>query len=464
MTIASLATLALLAVAAVQENYFTEWRSLQRSYRRVLLSKAVDEGDVRSARGFSVEIRQIVVPDLGNVDRCVTCHLGLDDPRMTDVPQPFAVHPGPFLHDHEMEKFGCTSCHLGQGRAASKGDAHASGKEVSWEQPLLPAPFNQAACGACHDPAHLAARGAPVLAAGFEIFRSQGCLGCHELGGRGGPLGPALDAVGDKGRHAFPFARITGGHQVWNWHREHLAAPQEVVPDSKMPSARVEDDGIDALITYLLSLRRSNLTESLTPRDRYEQRYQVWHTPPLSGVQLYRQFCYACHDEGLETVLHDSLGVAIPSIRNPDFLSVASKEFLMRNIREGRPTTYMPAWGEEAGGLNEEEIEKIADYLLEGRSEVREIAFTMVQATHPENGEQLFRRECLDCHGLAREQGDSPWLGDPVFQATYSDDLIGHTIAHGREGTLMIPYGLEADGPLTDQEIADVVAFIRTLK
>ena len=445
------------------ENYFTEWRSLQRQYQRVLLTKAEGEEEVKSARGFSVELRQVVAPDLGNVDRCVTCHLGLDDPRMNDVPQPFTVHPGPVLQDHDLEKFGCTCCHLGQGRATNSRDAHAWDTAVSWEQPVFPRPFTQSSCGVCHDPGHLGTLGAPVLASGFEIFRAQGCLGCHKLGGRGGPLGPALDTVGEKGRHGFSFAHISGEHQVWNWHVEHLSAPEEVVADSKMPAVPVDDEEIRALTTYLLSLRSSNLTEVLTPRDRYEQRYQVWHTPPLSGVQLYQQFCYACHGEGTETLLHDTLDVAIPSVRNPDFLAVASRELLVENIRRGRPTTSMPAWDETAGGLTDEEIGRIADYLLAERRVVREISFVMADTTDVSNGELIFLEECTECHGVTRETSFAPWLGDPVFQETHSDSLIGHVTRHGREDSLMMGYGEEIDGDLDDQQISDLVAFIRTL-
>jgi mono/diheme cytochrome c family protein len=463
LSISSLATLALLFVAAARENYFTEWRGAQRQYRQILLAKAEDEAQVRSARGFSVEIRQVVVPDLDRVDRCISCHLGLDDPRMVDVPQPFKAHPGPFLQDHEMDEFGCTSCHLGQGRATSRREAHAVEDGTFWEQPLLPAPFNQSSCGVCHDPEYLGSRGAPALAAGFELFRGEGCLGCHKLGGRGGPLGPSLDGIGDKSKHAFPFAHVSSDKQVWNWHVEHLLSPQEIVPDSLMTATELDEKGIDGLTTYLLSLRSSNLTERLTPRDRYEQRYQVWHTPPLSGEDLYRQFCYACHEEGIETVLHDTLEVAIPSIRNPDFLAVASREFLTQNLLEGRPTTAMPAWSRAAGGLSEGEIQRIVDYLLEARQEIREVSFVVAEGADAETGDELFREECIDCHGLSREESEASWLGDPGFQSSYDDALIGHTIKFGRVDTLMIPYGEEADGDLSDEQISDLVAFIRTI-
>ncbi len=277
-------------------------------------------------------------------------------------------------------------------------------------------------------------------------------------------LGTALDLEGDKVPHSFPFANVTGDKNVWTWHREHLRAPDKVFPSSRMPSMdHLGEEGIDALTAYLLSLRQANLTEHFTPQDRYEQRYRVWHTPPLTGGELYRQFCYACHQEGTETVLHDSLDVGIPSIRNPDFLAVTSEEILAEMIRDGRPETAMPAWGAASGGLTDEEIGSLVDYLMESRQEVREITFVPAAEADIENGERIFNEECTDCHGLTRWEGETPWLGGPGFQQIYSDALMGHTIIYGREDTLMMGYGEDGDGDLTDQEVTDVIAFIRTL-
>jgi len=464
LAIGSLATLLLLFGAAAQENYFAEWRGVQREYQRTLLSKAEDEGEVKAARRFGVKIRQIVVPDLGHVDRCVSCHLGLDDPRMADEPQPFTSHPGEYLEDHDIDKFGCTICHLGQGRSTESREAHATDADVFWEEPMLPAPLTQASCGICHDPRHLEKRGAPVLAAGLEIFQTEGCLGCHKLGGRGGVLGPALDRTGDKSKHALPFAHVEGDRQVWTWHREHLRSPEAVVPDSQMPAVDLDEEAIDALTAYMLSLRTSNLTEQMTPRDRYEERYRIWHTKALSGAELYQQFCYACHEEGTETVLHDTLEVAVPSIRHPDLLAVVSRGFFIRSTRQGRPGTDMPAWGPAGGGLSDDELERLADYLLEGRQEVREIDFVLSADPDPAVGKVLFEEECVDCHALTADGGEASWLGSPGFQETYSDALIGHTIKYGRLDTLMFGYGETADGDYTDEQISDLVSYIRTLR
>jgi mono/diheme cytochrome c family protein len=463
LTIGSLATLILLFVAAARENYFAEWRQTQRDYRTLLLAKAEGEGEVKAARGFGVEIRQIVARDLNTFDRCISCHLGLDDPRMADAPQPYTTHPGDYLQDHDMDKFGCTVCHQGQGRATNKLEAHARSEGVFWETPMLPPPLTQSSCGACHDPGSLAKRGAPMLTAGLRSLRTSGCLGCHKLGGRGGPLGPALDQIGDKTKHAYSYAHVEGDRQVWTWHREHLRSPQTVVPESKMPAGQEDEEEIDALVTYLLSLRSTNLTEQLTPRDRYEERYRIWHTQDLSGSEIYEQFCYACHEDGTDTIFHDTLEVTIPSIRHPDFLAVSTRDFLIESTRKGRAGTQMPAWGAESGGLTDAELGRLADYLLEDRLEVREIDFSMALEPDASNGEKIFHAECTDCHVLSRIGGEAPWLGSPEFQETYSDGLMGHTIKYGRTDTFMIGYGAEVDGDLTDEEISDLISFIRTL-
>ena len=60
----SLGVLFLLVVAALEENAFKEWRSIQSAARS-------DEGAI------AVHLRQIVNPGLGTNDRCVSCHVGM---------------------------------------------------------------------------------------------------------------------------------------------------------------------------------------------------------------------------------------------------------------------------------------------------------------------------------------------------------------------------------------------------
>ena len=54
------------------------------------------------------------------VDRCTTCHLGIDKKGFESAPQPFTTHPNLELYlqgPHPVESVGCTVCHQGRGRA-----------------------------------------------------------------------------------------------------------------------------------------------------------------------------------------------------------------------------------------------------------------------------------------------------------------------------------------------------------
>ena len=62
-----------------------QWQAVQREYRNLLQKKATDDRGRELLAKFRVEMKQASIPALGAVDRCVTCHNGIDDPRMTDV-------------------------------------------------------------------------------------------------------------------------------------------------------------------------------------------------------------------------------------------------------------------------------------------------------------------------------------------------------------------------------------------
>ena len=100
---ASLVTIVFLVGAAVRENYLAEWKTVQHEYRDLLRQKATDDRGRELLAKFRVEIKQASVPALGTVDRCVSCHNGVDDPRMSDVALPHRTHPGQILDKHPVD-------------------------------------------------------------------------------------------------------------------------------------------------------------------------------------------------------------------------------------------------------------------------------------------------------------------------------------------------------------------------
>ena len=120
------ALLAGLFVLSYWEDSSPEWTTYQR---RFLHSLSKDE-----RRTLRSGIKQLIVSDLGRVDRCTTCHVAIDKPQLALAEQPFTAHPGDYLKWHPPEKFGCTVCHGGQGLATEVKAAH--GQVEHWERPL----------------------------------------------------------------------------------------------------------------------------------------------------------------------------------------------------------------------------------------------------------------------------------------------------------------------------------------
>ncbi|MCH7945330.1 MAG: hypothetical protein IIC73_04850, partial [Armatimonadetes bacterium] len=176
LVVTSVVTIIALATAAVQENYLADWRLHQLEYADILESKATDELGEKLAANFEVEMRQIVLPGLDTIDRCISCHTGIDDPRMTDVEEPYKVHPGEYLNQHDVNTFGCTVCHRGQGRAMKLDEAKGVG--YHWDYPMLPAGLTQSSCGLCHSAGEVATTGGELYAEGKEMFETQGFSSC----------------------------------------------------------------------------------------------------------------------------------------------------------------------------------------------------------------------------------------------------------------------------------------------
>ncbi|MCH7993900.1 MAG: hypothetical protein IIB57_05585, partial [Planctomycetes bacterium] len=111
LLVSSVASLGVLAAAAFDENFRGDWRPLQERYGTLLASAASDSTAREAAAAFPVEKKQLYLEELNRIDRCTTCHLGVENPAMDGVEEPLARHPGDLLTDHLPDRFGCTICH-----------------------------------------------------------------------------------------------------------------------------------------------------------------------------------------------------------------------------------------------------------------------------------------------------------------------------------------------------------------
>ena len=99
--------------------------------------------------------------------------------------QAFVSHPDKeLLGVHDPEKFGCSSCHQGNGRATSSVEK-AHGDYEHWLWPLYPKQNAEAGCQTCHMADMVLASGqvGKVISDGKDLFRQRGCMGCHRYEG-----------------------------------------------------------------------------------------------------------------------------------------------------------------------------------------------------------------------------------------------------------------------------------------
>lgn len=491
LLLGSIVFLAFLLLAAFQEKYTAEWRIHQAAYAAALGDASGDQRPV----AFPLEIRQLFLASLNRIDRCTTCHVGIDNPRFHAAQQPLTAHPGELLKSHPPDKFGCTICHQGQGRAVDKVDAHANVRDEHghgtsfWEEPLLKGELVYTSCSRCHYENDLyggqsdlygqvrsirnisvgelseSLPGAEMIARGKRLTVDRGCLGCHKYRGRGGVLGPDITFVGDKTVHNLDFHHLPSGVErtVEGWMFAHFKNPRAVIPNSLMPEMALNDEQAADLTAYMISLKRKSAPTAYTPLPRPVD------PTPVRGETLYKLYCSTCHGaDGVGAIVRDSETAKLPdrprelltpSLRNIDTLGVASDAYLRHVIARGRSGTGMPAWKID-GGLSDDEIDLITAYVRRWEPNEADRSFISASRGDARVGGMLFRANCTSCHGTQAEGGQiGVSLRASSFLAIASDDLLAETILRGRPNTAM-PSWRQFD----NRDVSDLLAYLRSFQ
>jgi cytochrome c551/c552 len=158
------------------------------------------DGLKKRATEWVPAIVQINVAEANIVDRCESCHMNTREPlkitvaamtpknekRPDEYAEAFSSHPQPeLLKIHDPEKFGCSPCHQGNGRATTSVEK-AHGNYEHWLWPLYPKENAQAGCQNCHAADMVLVSGDTqwdTINNGKDLFRQKGCMGCHRYEG-----------------------------------------------------------------------------------------------------------------------------------------------------------------------------------------------------------------------------------------------------------------------------------------
>ncbi|MGH8631296.1 MAG: hypothetical protein ACREU7_11115, partial [Burkholderiales bacterium] len=352
-------------------------------------------GLVRKMENFEYEIKQIHVPGVDFVERCESCHVGILEPVTLTMAAmggeaAFTSHPNKeLLRIHNPERFGCTPCHGGNGRATTSVQS-AHGRYKHWLWPMFARENMEAGCQQCHA-ADMVIEQAEVLNAGKELYREKGCIGCHRYEGF------------DTETERLQTARLA------------LRAAESQRRENDKEAARLiktADDAADNSEAQRLYARAEALRQGMSRIDN-----QIEHFQQQSHSLMREQ---------------KKLGPNLKEIRvklRPEWLPV-----WIKNPHAFRPTTKMPQFR-----LLDEEVQSIAAYLWQ----------TAVQAElaknapgDPVRGKESFEtRGCLACHSVG--EGSQRTGGDFAANLTRlgekaNFDYIVRWIHNPRERTL--PY------------------------
>lgn len=94
---------------------------------------------------------------------------------------------------------------------------------------------------------------------------------------------------------------------------------------------------------------------------------------------------------------------------------------------------------------------------------LRKDATAEQQTSYRTIGVALFANNCASCHGKNAGGGSAPVLNAKEFLKSTTDSQIQNLIAVGVPGAGMPAWGIDFGGPMTDEQIRQIVTYLRSL-
>lgn len=411
--IMSVIFLLILAVSPLKD-YLREWKRYQLKYNSLIseLPQRVKPADIG--------IRQIWVQKFDRVDRCETCHLGLKETALKGTPEPYTTHP---LIYHDIEEFGCTVCHEGQGAATEYWES--IGKVKYWDRPILPAAYMEASCAKCHKEQDVPQ--APVVNSGRKLIRELNCVGCHKLEGYEKQWAPELGGIAQK------------VNRTWLVH--WLKDPASYFAQSRMPNFSLPDDDANTLADFLLSFKNFPNNAQLEPLPAAlvsPTEAQKAKLVELGSTRFREARCISCHSiNGRGGYVATDLGKVASKV---------SEEWLYNYLKY--PKRFQPGVLMPRFRFTEQELQAVVAY-MENEFVDYDIQQLPPHTPDPgfyEKGKSLFQKyNCAGCHTLpgnsAGEMGPDLTMigGKKLYEIDFGNSTIEQTLPAYLTAKLLTP-------------------------
>jgi cytochrome c551/c552 len=345
------------------------------------------DGLIRKMDSFDYSIlgHQISVNASNVVDRCEVCHVGTREPvdikaedvapdgpgkKPDNLARAFVSHPNrELLQIHNPDRFGCSGCHWGNGRATTS-DVKGHGRHRFWLWPLFEKENTEAGCQQCHAKDRVT-QGAETLNLGRDLFYVRGCVGCHRYEG--------FDRETDG---------LSGTRQNISQLEDQITANEKQIrQDTESANQAADDTEARRLLAHAESLRVTNSLlaariDQANLQSKYLMQDQKKVGPNLKDVKL------KLRKEWIPVWLKDPQAF--------------------------RPGTKMPTfWRFGVDRDGEEQIKAISAYLWQDSFDGKPPEQARGDAGH---GKELFEtRGCLACHSIGE--------GENQIGGTFAADL-----------------------------------------
>lgn len=249
------------------------------------------DGLIRKMDNFDYSIlgHQISANESDIVDRCEVCHVGIREPldlrpadlapegpgkKPDSLARAFVSHPNrELLQIHNPDRFGCSGCHWGNGRATTS-DVKGHGRHKYWLWPLFERENIEAGCQQCHARDRVT-QGAETLNLGRDLFYERGCVGCHRYEGF------------DQETDALSGAR----QNTTQLEDQIIGNDKQIRQDTEAANQAADDAEAQRLLAHAESLRVSNSLlaariDQLSLQSKYLMQDQKKIGPNLKDIRL----------------------------------------------------------------------------------------------------------------------------------------------------------------------------------